>query len=42
MVIVIQGTEIRVINSQVTIPHKLLLKIVVTYSETQDETIKER
>lgn len=39
---VIQSTEIRVINSQITIPHKLPLKIVLTYSETQDETIQKR
>jgi len=39
---VTQGIEIRTINTQVTTPHKLLLKIILTYSETQDETIQER
>jgi len=39
---VTQGTEITVINSQATIPHKLLPRIVLTYSETRDETIQER
>jgi len=39
---VTQRTEIRVINSQVTIPYKVLLKIALTYSETQDDTIQEK